>query len=502
MKTKLPFKTALHIALEGRLLTKVLTVFLCAFSFALVALASTGVFYDQADFLTRAFLYYMDSTRPALVFAWFDPEAQERILPSKWVERIQEETGLDFVASHGGMFIEPTGPFFYGPNVRRSDLAVSGTPQAYRDCGVKLLAGKFPEAVDEVAIELAQFEDFQSCGYAYNIHKYVYIKDGVLHTDLPFEFDEEKQYYKYHYGGASYSIDVDEEGWFLAEADSAEKQKIETYEDIIGKEFVFFGNPATGSLGNESLYTVKITGVVDVSEGYFNEYGQHGGYILHSAAWRETFWPSLKDEVVNLAQAPTDDYDLARKCVELSLEMVDEFLEIYPDHDEYDVNLGVYPITDFVDITTITSYTFWGHKNSFIFIGAVAGGFFGIFAVLLCWHQMTSMLAVQRIKIGILRSLGAGEKDVVKIVLLFAAILSFFTFLLAIGFTLAGYYGFLYPAFYTPKYGVSEFVLNGWNFLVLAGLSFGVPILCSLVPLRKFLKKSIVDNISGNIRAR
>ena len=210
----------------------------------------------------------------------------------------------------------------------------------------------------------------------------------------------------------------------------------------------------------------------------------------------------MKDVLSNLAQGPTDDYDLARTCVDLSLEMLDEYLEQYPDLDEYNVRVGVFPITDFVDVTIITSYKFWGHKNSIIFIGAVAGGFFGIFAALLCWHQMTSMLAVQRIKIGILRSLGAGEKDVVKIVLLFAAILSFFTFLLAIGFTLAGYYGFLYPAFYTPKYGVSEFVLNGWNFLVLAGLSFGVPLLCSVVPLRKFLKKSIVDNISGNIKAR
>ena len=45
-------------------------------------------------------------------------------------------------------------------------------------------------------------------------------------------------------------------------------------------------------------------------------------------------------------------------------------------------------------------------------------------------------------------------------------------------------------------------VFTGWTVLILAGLSFGVPILCSLVPLRKFLKKSIVDNISGNIKAR
>ena len=501
MKAKLPFKITFRFAMFGSFLTRVLTIFLCAFSFALVALASTGVFYDQADFLTRAFLHYMDSYRPALVFAWFDPEAQERILPSKWVERIQEETGLDFVVSHGGTFTEPTGPFLYGPNVRGSDLAVSGTPQAYRDCGVELLAGKFPEAVDEVAIALAQFEDFQSCGYAYNIHKYVYIKDGVLHTDLPFEFDEEKQFYKYYYGGAAYYIDVDEEGWFLAETDSAEKQEIGTYEDIIGKEFVFFGDPATGSMGNESLYSVKVSGIVDVGGANFIRRSPYA--ILHSVAWRETFWSTLKDKVRYMTQVPAVDHDLARTCADLTMEMIDEYVEIYPEaRDRNLISVGVEGITGLVDPTLPNYYNFWAGHKAYVFLGAVSGAFFGIFSVLLCWHLMTSMLAVQRIKIGILRSLGAGEKDVVKIVLLFAFILSVFTFLLSLAFTLAGYYGFLYPAYYTPMWGVSEFFFTGWTVLILAGLSFGVPLLCSVVPLKKFLKKSIVDNISGNIRAR
>ena len=262
MKTKLPFKTALRIALEGRLLTKVLTVFLCAFSFALVALASTGVFYDQADFLTRAFLYYMDSTRPALVFAWIDGVAQDRMIPLKWIERIQEETGLDFVQHYE--VVEYTGIFCSELKGNRADNAVSGTPQAYRDCGVKLVAGKFPEEMDEVAITLDRFEGFQDFGYSYNVQRYVYIEDGVLYTDLPYTFNEKTQSYYFDFGGYGHSIGVDEEGYHIVDAGFGERQDIGTYEDIIGKELVLLGDAKTGSLGNESLYTVTITGVVDI----------------------------------------------------------------------------------------------------------------------------------------------------------------------------------------------------------------------------------------------
>ena len=501
MKSKLPFKTTLRLAMLGKFSTKFWTAFLCAFSFALVALASTGFLYDQVDFLTNVYLYHMAYKIPSLEFRYYNYAAQEWVIPLKWIERIQEETGLDFVQHYDYSMGEGFQRFLYADyRISVFDEPISGTPQAYRDCGVKLVAGKFPEEMDEVAITLEQFEALQTCGYAYNIHQFVYIEDGVLHTDLPFEFDEERQRYKYYYGGSACYIDVDEEGWFLAEADSAEMQRIDTYEDAIGKEFVTMGDPETGSLGNESLYTLRISGIVDTEKAELGSRESH--VVLHSVAWREAFWPTLKDRIRHLTQAPTDDYDLARTCVELSLEMLDEHLEQYSDVEQYSPEIGVYPISRFIDVTTIDQSIFWGEKNSLVFIGAVAGAFFGIFAVLLCWHLMTSMLAVQRIKIGILRSLGAGEKDVIKIVLLFAAILSFFTFLLAIGFTLAGYYGFLYPVDFYPQYGVSRFVLNGWNFLVLAGLSFGVPLLCSIVPLRKFLKKSIVDNISGNIKAR
>ena len=58
MKAKFPFKTSFRLALQGKALTKAMTVFLCAFSFALFALASTGYTYSKKDYYTRALMHY------------------------------------------------------------------------------------------------------------------------------------------------------------------------------------------------------------------------------------------------------------------------------------------------------------------------------------------------------------------------------------------------------------------------------------------------------------
>ncbi len=42
MKSKLPFKTTLRLAMQGKTVTKIMTVFLCAFSFALVCIGKHG----------------------------------------------------------------------------------------------------------------------------------------------------------------------------------------------------------------------------------------------------------------------------------------------------------------------------------------------------------------------------------------------------------------------------------------------------------------------------
>ena len=54
--------------MQGKTVTKILTVFLCAFSFALFALASTGFAYNKTDFLVRAYTYMVQNTYPYITF--------------------------------------------------------------------------------------------------------------------------------------------------------------------------------------------------------------------------------------------------------------------------------------------------------------------------------------------------------------------------------------------------------------------------------------------------
>ena len=68
MKGKCSIKIILRLAIQGKTVTKIMTVFLCAFSFALFALASTGFAYNKTDFFVRAYTYMVQNTYPYITF--------------------------------------------------------------------------------------------------------------------------------------------------------------------------------------------------------------------------------------------------------------------------------------------------------------------------------------------------------------------------------------------------------------------------------------------------
>ena len=201
------------------------------------------------------------------------------------------------------------------------------------------------------------------------------------------------------------------------------------------------------------------------------------------------------DLCTEMIAPPVQSVREARELVELTLELLEEYLQEHSVMSS--LQLGVVPVTDLIDFNPQ-----FNNERLIFTVGGGAGLLFGIFSVLLCWHLTSSSLNLKKRKIGVLRALGANEADVKRIVLFEALFVSICSFLLALGFTLVGFYGFLQPLSFFADFGVSVLQFNGWNVLILAVLSFGVPLLCSIVPLRKFLKKSIVDNISGNIKAR
>lgn len=169
MKAKLPFGISFRVAMFGRKLTKVLTILLCAFSFALFALSSTGYMYDRVDFLTRSFLTLQKVHTPGILFSHFDSYDQERGIPSEQIPYIEQETGLDFVFTFDFNTIsEYLGESFYyenNPDAFSVDEVLSGTAAAYEDCRFQLMAGRYPEAYDEIALPIYRFDHFHELGY-------------------------------------------------------------------------------------------------------------------------------------------------------------------------------------------------------------------------------------------------------------------------------------------------------------------------------------------------
>ena len=68
-------------------------------------------------------------------------------------------------------------------------------------------------------------------------------------------------------------------------------------------------------------------------------------------------------------------------------------------------------------------------------------------------------------------------------------------FLLSLVFTVAVFYGFWQEMWMIPIFGISPFVFNGWTVLILFGISLAVPLISVLIPLYRFLSRSIVDTI-------
>lgn len=102
---------------------------------------------------------------------------------------------------------------------------------------------------------------------------------------------------------------------------------------------------------------------------------------------------------------------------------------------------------------------------------------FLIFAILLNAHLMTAMTELRRRQVGVLRALGAKEGQIECIFLAGTLLLSAVIFLFSPAATIAVYYGFWQPLTMFDPIGLSPFVFNGWTVLILAGLSFAVPLL-------------------------
>lgn len=511
MKAKLPILTTLRLALQGKTVTKILTVFLCAFSFALFALASTGYTYSKLDYYTRALMHYSTQTFGAT-------RVYVAALGQEGISRFEEE-GASFAYLYQederyAPWDVPLRNYLYDYNHYQNELSYGerqlvsdeeyecfrphgGTKPAVlgdsvgEALGVEVLAGRYPQSVHEIAVSEAVFDDFRRNGYVDNSANMIYLEkgrlpDGTLHHDPSTgEIAPESP------GGSTDLLEPNDgdvfTGYhFFGLGNCGEREAIESYDDLLGKEIVLYGNLETGVLDESGIYSAMIVGILDTSA--LPAEGLSGP--VFSEEWRKVFLEGHDDLCTEMITPPVQSVREARELVELTLELLEEYLQEHSVMSS--LQLGVVPVTDLIDFNPQ-----FNNERLIFTVGGGAGLLFGIFSVLLCWHLTTSSLNLKKRKIGVLRALGAGEADVRRIVLFEALFVAICSFVLALLLSLGVFYGGLQPLTYMAQFGVSMLNFTGWNVLILAVFSFAVPLLSALVPLKRFLQKPIVENITG-----
>ncbi len=166
--------------------------------------------------------------------------------------------------------------------------------------------------------------------------------------------------------------------------------------------------------------------------------------------------------------------------------------------------MGLVEMDRLLEIKDINSpnYFFSGWKSAQALVWGVEGAIFCVFAIVLTSYLMTAMMNKKRKQIGIMRSLGASRRRVSGYFLIGTLMLSGIIFLVALAMSLAINYGYIVPRMTDEWFGVPKFVYSGWTVLILAGISFVVPVLSVLLPLRLFMRRSCVEMMKDSVKGK
>ena len=514
MKTKLPFRMCLRLGLQGKWVTKCFTVLLSAMSLMLFAIASTAFTFDVFHFQVRGYRNYM-ADKEYYLFSnssgstGYSPGSEELLLTGEEVAAIKDGVELNFLLAcrdqidmgyfldksyfRGEKYVydqngeiageteeykaylqETEGKYFADPGTKVS----VGSEASYEELNYRLLAGRYPEGVNEIAVSEEIYDHFVWGGYVDAIAEGCYTLQ-----EFTFVFETYEAY-----------------AWDDSVIPPKEAGvKIDSYEDLLGKTLGHYELKEENRRDEHETLPdeVVIVGIVDMSARpawprrypYIEPFSS----ILRSEAWlyaqREA--GKLYTEAM-VARNFNNSVDVVRDTVSLTFELSEAAKPRFEGLSPYvDVCVGAYYVNFLAD------YMIDSNLYLLILIVCGVGAVFLIFAILLNAHLMTAMTELKRRQVGVLRALGAKEGQIECIFLTGTLLLSAVIFLFSLAATVAVYYGFWQPLTMFGPIGLSPFVFNGWTVLILFVLSFAVPILSTLVPLKRFLKKPVVENITG-----
>ena len=190
------FKTAMRLSFRGKWMVRVLTILLSAMSFMFFAIASTAFTFDVFEFQASGYQNYMMDKEYFLFMndianTSLSPSSLELLLTNQEISAIENGVDLNFVTScrnqiDVGYFLDKS--YFRGEKYvydqngeieeytdeykaylkevegRPLDFSVPkisvGTEASYEELNYRLLAGRYPEAVNEIAVSKEIYEDF------------------------------------------------------------------------------------------------------------------------------------------------------------------------------------------------------------------------------------------------------------------------------------------------------------------------------------------------------
>lgn len=510
--TNSPFKTAMRLSFRGKWMVRILTILLSAMSFMFFGIASTAFTFNTFHFQVRAYQYYM-ADKEYYLFSnatsntGYSPGSEELLLTREEIAAIKGRMDLNFLSScrdqidvgyyldksyfrgekyeydEKGEIVEETEAYkAYLKDVEGKPLDFStskvsvGSETTYGDLNYRLLAGRYPEAVNEIAVSEEIYEDFAWGGYVdalaegcYTLQEFTF----VFETYEAYAWDD--------------SVIPPEEAGV----------EINSYEDLLGKTLGHYElKKENRQTEHETLPDeVVIVGIVDMSArpAWPRRYPQIEPFssILRSEAWLQAQREAgkLYTEAM-VARNFNDSVEVVQDAVSLTLELSEAAGPRFEGLSPYvNINVGAYHINSLVD------YMIDGNLYILILIVCGIGVVFLIFSILLNAHLMTSLMSMKRKQIGVLRALGVSKRRVRELYLTGTAVLGLLIFLLSLIFTVAVFYGFWQKMWMIPIFGISPFVFNGWTVLILFGISLAVPLISVLIPLHRFLSRSIVDTI-------
>ncbi len=365
--------------------------------------------------------------------------------------------------------------------------------------GFSLLAGHMPQQADEVAIDACFLHEFMARGY------YLYEDVAAGEMVVPkYNLPEEPWYDPEEYDG----VILNEEEFPAVE--EGKIVRVTRAEDLIGKKLALYGNFQTeerfGKYDSKNFgvpkgmfYTVTISGVVDTgcnaawyleNVDYLNRklFLQHNIFV--SKAWTEIFYPEGEAFAI-VTPRPTN-----KKTVKRVLALHEGNIERYRATEvgeTYPSDLIL--IAEENELTSLIN-NITGSFRIIQTFSASGGALFAIFGALLCFTLISASVEGKRKQIGVMKAIGARDRDIYKIYLLESLLLGLAIFFLATACVAALCWGWMYPIGLEVR-GVPLFDFGILQILCILLVSVGLPMLCAALSVRKFLKYSCVEMIKG-----